>query len=410
MVFVIERLKRSTALAAAVLLLLASSAPLLAGQTASAYTLLGDREIKMSTSEGGATGVTHRADFDISTTGDVGGFVITFCENSPIIGDTSCVEPAGISLSATFANADAGTHDLSGWTASVGSHSDAGTANNTFFLTNATAVAMTGGDNIVFEMTSADNPTAVGTFYARIMTYETDTNANGYTLADPEAGGPIVDAGGIALSTAELITIEAKVQERITFCVFATDGALSYDGTDCNAVTDPVQLGDTNGVLDSSNPSITKDAKFNITTNASTGATIRMKGNTLETGSFSIDPAGDVTAGDGVAVASDPGSEQFGLCVYRDTGGGATGLTPTAPYDDVNCSGTTDGQGAGNDNSALFAFDETELSTSLYGDSVATKTAGDWSTGVAVFLGNVSNTTEPGIYTTTLDFIATGRY
>lgn len=400
MVFV-EKLRRPTALVVAVLFLVASAVPLLANRSASAYTLLGEREIRMSTSEASATGATYRADFDITTAGNLGGIVITFCEDSPIIGDTSCDMPTGLSLSATFANANAGTLDLSGWTAAVSNQSSTGTGDNTFTLTNTTPVTAAGTDSVSFEMTGVSNPDATGTFYARIMTYESAANATGYTLANPEAGGPIVDAGGIALSTADQITIEAKVQERITFCVYTS--ATNYDDCVVNA-DDPVILGDTNGVLSSSAPSIAKDAKYNITTNAGNGATIRMKGSTLESGSFSIDAIG------ATAVASDVNNvEQFGLCTYRDTGGGATGLTAVAPYNDGGCEGTTDGQGLGNDNSALFAFDTTEFA-STYGQSIATKDAGNFSTGVLVFLANINDVTEPGIYTTTLDFIATGRY
>jgi hypothetical protein len=248
------------------------------------------------------------------------------------------------------------------------------------------------------------------------MTYDTEAEAQGYTLADEEAGGPVVEAGGIALSTADLITVEAKVQERLTFCVYTS--AATY--TDCSGnATNPVILGDVNGVLSSTQPSISKDAKYNITTNAGNGATIRLKGDTLESGAFSIDAVGDATAGDGVPATYAASTELFGLCTYEDAGSTETGgITPTAEYDGgagTECSGTTDGQGAANDNSAEFTFflDGNPTGTAIdstYGDSIATKTAGDFSTGILVFLGGVDNTTEPGIYTTTLDFIATGRY
>jgi hypothetical protein len=181
-----------------------------------------------------------------------------------------------------------------------------------------------------------------------------------------------------------------------------TTAVPAYDQTDCSNLTDPVVLGDVNGVLDTISPSISKEAMYNITTNASAGATIRMKGDTLASGLFTINAIGDT------AVASNEGSEQFGMCTYLDAGS-AAGLTPQVPYNDAACVGTTQGQGATNDNDALFAFD-TANTTSTYGQAIAQKTAGDWSTGVLVFLGNVSNITEPGIYTTTLDFIATGRY
>ena len=402
----IEKLKRPTALVVAGLMLLASAAPILASRSASAYTLLGDREIRLSSSESGATAQTYRVDFEAATAANVGGIVVTFCADTPIIGDTSCTFPAGFDLTgAGVANQSANISTL----ATVTTLDEASTAGtNTVVISDASAVPVAAGGTVSYEITGVTNPTAVGTFYARIMTYESNTAATGYTLADNEAGGAIVDAGGIALSTADLITIEAKVQERITFCVH-TAAAPAYDQTDCGSVTNPVVLGDANGVLDSISPSVSKEAMYNITTNASTGATIRMKGDTLTSGSFTIDAIG------GTAATSTTNTEQFGFCNYRSTGGGVAGLTPTAPYDHANCPGTTQGQGTGNDNNALFAFDldnvdPEERVDGTYGDIIASKAAGDWSTGVLVFLGNITNTTEPGIYISTLDFVATGRY
>ncbi len=405
MVFV-ENLRRSTSLAAAALLLVASAVPLLAHRTASAYTLLGDREIRMETAVADATGVNYRVDFNLDGTQDVGGIVVTFCEGSPIIGDATCDVPTGFAIASNaFADGDQGLVDVSGFTAAVSNVATVGTADNVFTLT-GTPIAGASGD-VVFTLTNVTNPSAVNeSFYARIMVYADGADATAYTTADdPELTQDPQQAGGIALSTAEVITIEAKVQERITFCVFAiaTGDPVANDQTDCSQLLDPVVLGNDNGVLDSSLPSISREAMFNITTNASAGATVRMNGGTLETGSFSIAAIGDTAAG------YTANTEQFGLCVFSDPGAAETGgLTATAPYDSAACDGTIQGQGAINDNGATFAFHTDTAST--YGSPIAQKTAGDWSTGVLVFLGGVSNTTEPGIYTTTLDFVATGRY
>jgi hypothetical protein len=400
-------LRRQLSYAVVLLFLLASILPLLITRSASAYTLLGEREIRLSSSEASATATSYRVDFDLSTTGNIGGIVVTFCEGTPIIGDTTCVSPAGLSIASNaFTDGAVGDVNVSGWTAAVTSRVSSGSGDNTFTLTNAAPVAVTSDDNVVFTMTNVTNPSSVGTFYARIMTFGTEAHAQGYTVANPEDVGPMIDAGGIALSTADLITIQAKVQERITFCVHTTDDIdLDYDQTDCSTLADPVVLGDVNGVLDPNLPSVSKEAKYNITTNASAGATIRMKGDTLSTGPYDIAEIG------ASAASSSIGTEQFGMCTYRDTGS-ATGLTPSAPYNNGNCSTATQGQGAGVAGTAQFAFDTnaTTGTTSTYGQAIAQKTAGDWSTGILVFLGNVSNVTEPGIYTTTLDFIATGRY
>lgn len=412
MVFV-DKLRRSTSIAAAALLLVATAVPLLSVQTASAYQLLGQREIRMQSAVVDQAGLDYRVDFELSGATNIGGIVVTFCEGTPIIGDPTCETPGGFSIASNAFTGGNGTGgeegdvDMTGFTAAVSNvTSDVGTADNTFTLTNAAPVSGAGSDSVVFTLNNVTNPSLVNqSFYARIMVYETDAEATAYTTDnDPELTQTPAQAGGIALSTAEVITIEAKVQERITFCVFATDAVLAHDDTDCSSLTDPVILGDDNGVLSSVNPSISKDAKFNITTNASAGATIRMRGDTLTTGGFSIDTIGNT------AAAHSANTEQFGLCVYSDGGAAEpAGLNPIAPYDSGACAGTTQGQGPTNDNSALFAFHDDVIS-STYGSSLAQKDAGDWSTGVLVFLGGVSNVTEPGIYDTTLDFVATGRY
>ena len=405
MVFV-DKLRRSTSIAAAALLLVATAVPLLSVQTASAYQLLGQREIRMQSAVVDQAGLDYRVDFELSDATDVGGIVVTFCEGTPIIGDPDCVVPTGFNIASNTFSDDGGDVDVTGFTAAVSDVSTGGVGDNTFTLTNTTASSGVSGNNVTFVIEDVTNPSAVNeSFYARIMVYETDAEATAYTTDnDPELTQTPAQAGGIALSTAEVITIEAKVQERITFCVFATDGTLAHDDTDCSSLTDPVILGDDNGVLSSVNPSISKDAKFNITTNASAGATIRMRGDTLTTGGFSIDAIGNT------AAAHSANTEQFGLCVYSDGGAAEpAGLNPMVPYDSGACAGTTQGQGPTNDNSALFAFHDDVIS-STYGSSLAQKDAGDWSTGVLVFLGGVSNVTEPGIYDTTLDFVATGRY
>ena len=401
--FIIERLKRPSALAAIALLLLASLLPILSRQKVGAYTLPISREIKLSTSLASATNVTYRVAWQASASYTIKGIVVDFCSTSPIIGDT-CTKPAGFDVGTpTITN----LNGISGGTWASGAAS--ANSGRTLLLTDATGNALTASTtNVSFELTTATNPSASNTtFYARILTYINDTGANSPATYTDTSPGTTTEAGGIAMSTADQITVQSKVQERITFCIYTS--AANY--TNCTvSTTNPVILGDTNGVLSTTQPSINKTAKYNITTNASNGVTIRAKGTTLTSGSFTIDP---VAAGNSTGTTSSVGTEQFGVCTYRDTGGGTTGLTPSAPYNSANCSGTTAGQGAGNDNSANFGFDTTTSNDNwgtTYGDTIATKAAGDFSTGILVFLGNVSNTTEAGIYTTTLTFIATGNY
>lgn len=446
-----NKLRRPSALLLAGLLFLTTLVPLLSNHKAGAYQLLGPRQIKMQTSAVSATNVSYRVKFRIaSDASNLGGIVVTFCEgaDSPIINDTACTVPAGFDVSAATINgqtdgtniqddedgaplttADITTFDETGGSVQTEDLDDSGaTTENTVTISNSTAVTaanIDANDYVAFTINDVVNPSAVGTFYARIYTYTTEAAAQGYTLANPAVVGAPVDAGGIALSTAQQITITSKVQERLTFCVYASD-AVGYANNDCASKTSTgaIALGDTNGVLDPGGPFVDKAARYSITTNAASNAVVRAKGATLTSGAFTVDPIG---AGTAETDGDDDGNiEQFGFCNYEFAG---TGLSIDADYDGDNGTNTcldtfqTSGQDctgildptspscatANAANDVNFAFLTSEL-TSTYGSLIATKAPGAYSTGTLAFLGNIDNTTQAGIYTTTLTFIATGTY
>lgn len=402
-----EKLRRPKAIAAVLLLVVASAAPLFANDSAQAYGLLSQRKITMSDSTAQATDVTYEVSFNTATNGtDIQGVVVDFCSNSPIIGET-CTAPAGFDTNES--NLALNSTGVTGFSL------DAATTANKIVLTRASGTGITANTNVVITLGTGaandgiTNPDAANTtFYARILIFNTQAGATSYTSAVPGSEPPLVDAGGIALSTAAQITVTSKVQEKLTFCVYTS--AANY--ADCTGVSGTaVTLGDENGVLDTTGPYVDKTTKYNIATNASVDAAIRIKGETLQTGSFDIEEIG------ATAASSNPGSEQFGFCTYTDAGSAdAATLIPDAPYSNANCNTTTQTAGltggTGGVGSAQFAFDNnnTDGTTSTYGDLFATKSAGDFSTGIIALMGNIANTTEAGIYTTTLTFIATGTY
>ncbi len=394
------QLKRSTCILLAAVLVVATALPLLIRQKAHAYGLPTSRSVQMSSSKQADTAVTYTVTFTTATAGTIKSMVFDFCQNSPIINDT-CTAPSGFSVgtptvSGFFINA---VSQAAGWTFASAN------TNRTLTFTNATGVAVLANQVITFNLTTATNPNNTNTtFYSRILTYPNSAGADSAATypATGSGGGPGVgnafDAGGVAMSTTNQINITSKVQERLTFCV--------YTGATCAAGGNAVNLGDTNGVLDPAGPYVDKTTTYDVSTNATGGATLRLKGDTLKNGAFSINAAG------ASAVASSAGTEQFGLCNYQSSG---SGLTTVSPYNNASCSTTSQSAGTGTTGgvgSAQFAFD-TNASTgtlSTYGQSFATKAAGTTSTGKIAFLGNISSTTQAGIYTTTLTFIATGVY
>lgn len=414
-----DKLRRPSALAASAVLLLASLVPLLSQNKVGAYGLLQDRKITMSSSADGSLAagqdVTYEAVFEVATdTSNIGGIVIDFCSDSPILGDT-CTAPTGFDLDEANLAFSVSGSTLGAITMTLDATA---TTANKLVLNHATDFDPPAAEVITVTLGTAaandgvDNPeNSNTTFYARIVTFTTAAGADAYTSTVPGNEPPVIDAGGIALSTAAQITVTSKVQERLVFCVYADEADPEYANNDCTSKQGTsVLLGDDNGVLDPAGVYVSKAARYSVTTNAAGSAVIRAKGGTLTSGAFTIDAFGDT------ANTSTPGTEEFGFCTYQELGSGMTIDTlydgDSAGNTSTACTGTTDTAGTGTpggDNAAAFAFDVANLS-STYGDDIATKPAGSFSTGSLVFAGNISNTTEAGIYTSVMTFIATGTY
>ncbi len=336
------------------------------------------RSITMSNSSITGTNVEYKAGFVVTTTGNIGGVVIDFCSNDPIIGDT-CTAPTGF-------NTNKATTTVSGQTgAGLGTlavDTTNSTANKLILTTTAasvsatTAVTISIGDGTTNGFT---NPTsAAGSFYARIYTYATTAAAQGHNTNSPSG---YVDYGGIALSTAAVINITAKVQETLSFCVYKTT---------CG--DDPsFTIGHTVGtatVIDSSVID-TSDTNFSIATNANGGAAIRMKGDTLKSGANDIDAAG-------VSNTFVAGTENFGVRVSA-TG---TNITATSPYN-----------GAAGVYSLVVTGGGTNDITSTFGGQVAALSAPvNSSVSTIRFAATASNTTPAGTYTAAEQLIATGTF
>ncbi len=394
---ILHKFKRPSYLLASGVMALSAIAPVLINATANAYGLVGSRSIELSSSAQAATDVNYLVSFTTASTSNLGGIVIDFCDNSPIIGDSCTTGANSLNINKATLAISAVTAALT--TAGFAKDTTNSTATKLVYTTATPITSLAASTALTFTLGGAGasdgvtNPnTSNTTFYGRILTYTTAAGATGYVPGTP---GAVVDAGGIALSTANQITVTSKVQERLTFCVY-TAGTCAGGGS-------AVSLGDTNGVLDPAGPYVDKNTKYDVATNASQGASIRLKGDTLKAGAFSINAAG------ASAVASSAGTEQFGFCTYTTAG---TNLTPAAPYNNAGCSGTTQSAGTatpGGATGASFALDTANTNTT-YGQIFANATAGPSSSGDIAFLGNVSNTTEAAIYQTTLTFIATGIY
>ena len=367
---------------------------------ASAFGQVTTRSIEISSSVVSATSVSYLVTFNPATAGTLGGIDLDFCTD-PIIGD-SCTVPTGFTTTAspTLLAAPSGFSTSTGsWGVTVNA------GHNLVYLTNATAQTETGiSTAISFTIQGITNPSTLGSFYARILTWDTQAHANAYTSGGTPGAG-IVDAGGIALSTTAQITITSKVQESITFCVYTS----TYDSGACTGTGNAVTLGNGNGILSTIGSYTDLSTKYDIQTNALHNVTIRFTGAPLTSGSNIIENS--TLSGTGstaaTAYASTAGTAQFGLYTYEATG---TTITPASTYSGTGPTAcNTAASGYNLASTAIFGFNIASAA-STYGDTLATVTPGATAEGIVGFLGNISNSTPAGVYTSTLTFIATGAY
>ncbi|MEK7152596.1 MAG: hypothetical protein AAB834_01505 [Patescibacteria group bacterium] len=337
----------------------------------------------------GTNGSKTRHTFDFTTSGaSVGSIEFLYC-TTPLPG-TTCTAPTGMDASTVTT---VGGTSATGWT--LGTAGDAPTASRIRITHTAGAIATvnfafgtgTGGATDHIKNPTSDN----STFFVRLTTFS-DT-----------AWTTTVDQGSVANSTAQQIDITAKVQETLNFSVGAPDsGSVPAPGGSCTAFSDDgaLPLGDvTDGTL-SFTQAYDAHSYFRVSTNANGGTIIYYSGDTLKSG------ANDINAIGASAAASDVGAEQFGLAIdSSDTQSGNghsfTSLTATTPYDDG--AGTiTDG------GTASFAFNAASLTTPIQVASASGTVTCD--TGSVRYIGNISTTTPPGIYTTTISYLATPTY
>lgn len=357
---------------------------------------------------GSGANVTYRVTFKAATSYTLRGVVLDFCDgtSTPIIGDNTCTAPTSFTVGATPTTDTTDYTVGASTTTGLGAGWGASSINSgqTLVLTNATGAALTAGTGYTFAISGVTNPSDKGTFYARLITYTSSTvGISTYTHADP---GTYQDFGGFALATNDLVSVTAKVQETLTFCVSGL-----YSGApppNCGATAVPaITLG--HGTNNTLGPDlIDQQPIFSITsTNAMNGLVIRMR-SALACGGLSMDAGatcGIPAVGSGASTWSvmTAGTAAFGM--YCHDGSGGTGT--------LNCDDNYIDRGA-SPNPSTFGMDTATVGdnvTSTYGDIIVRSTAPvNNQLNQYDFAATASNTTPAGIYSTNLAMIATGTF
>jgi hypothetical protein len=220
-----------------------------------------------------------------------------------------------------------------------------------------------------YTFTNVINPTGPPhKFYAQLSTY-----------ASSDATGTQVDFGSIASSTAEQVGIATQVPPILIFCT------AQNIPTDCTNLTAPnfVELDD----LASEEPRYTSSQMFAYT-NARNGYSIVVKGRTMTSGIYEIDPMTTPSV-------SLPGTSQFGINL-------ATNTDPNVGDDPV-------GPGYNITLNPDYSMPDQYLFND--GDIVATSSGVTLDKKFTVsYVINSPQDQHPGVYSTTLTFICTGGF
>jgi hypothetical protein len=277
--------KRTANIVLAAVLAASALIPILLSANASAFAQMTERQITMDTSEAAATDVVYTVTFKPATTGVIRGIIIDFCDG-PIVG-TACTTVGGVAGINTN-ETTIGVYNESGAGFSTGWAVDTGESSTTkLVLEDAAGTSVTAGTAISFDLGNGtsgdgiDNPSGTGSFYARILTVAAVADDDSYDSTITGATNPpaaTVDAGGVALSTADQLTINARVQEVLQFCVGTLDAASANDCTDISETVVDI------GVVQAGSVSISpvsavqggnnRNGLAMIRTNAVNGATI----------------------------------------------------------------------------------------------------------------------------------------
>jgi hypothetical protein len=265
--------------------------PMMLG-TASAAQLT-TRKIELQSSQPGFAGqnIYHELTFNAGSSTAIGSMVLTYCL-TPL---GTCVAPTGIDFTTNGVALGTTTTDqtingtVPGNTYAIDVTGTAGvdaTSANALFIASTSANAITSGQTVKLRFVNIENPTVStfgdttpanlqpdNIFFVRMATYNTTSY------------GTAIDDGVVAGAIEPLITVSARVQEILNFCVANTsvnDGATTNPGADCSAITGTtgssidlgVVDGTTAGAVSPDTDGNSKNGIFMIRTNAVNGSVV----------------------------------------------------------------------------------------------------------------------------------------
>lgn len=329
---------------------------LLAGMTRpTSANILFNRSVSISSAVPSAV-TTEDFQFDVPSASNLGSIVFEYCSNSPSF-YASCAVPVGLDVSAA---------NLTSQTGNTGFSIDtADSTANKIVLSRAAVPGIIA--HSTYSFSNITNPSlASPSIFVKISTY---SSTNG--------SGPFNDTGGVAFAIQNIFSVGAFVPPFLELCVGLTVSP------DCSTINgDSIDL----GILSSQHAN-TGQSQFSTATNDPNGYVVYALGNTMTSGNHII-PSLSLPA------ASFPGTAQFGINlranllppVGQDPIGVGTGV-PTADYNVPN----------------KFTFNP--------GDAItASPLTTNYNRMTVSYLVNVPANQPPGVYATTITYVATVQF
>ena len=338
----------------AVSLVLLAGGGLLGSLLLAASNDLLSRSVKLSDSRATAT-ATYKFSFQPPGLDTIQTIAFEFCANDPMVG-ASCTPPAGF---------DASAATLVDQTGDVG-FSISGQSNANKLIIDRSPLASDGQPSS-YTFDGLVNPSSNGSYYLRISTYPDSTNSGLGTYN-----------GGLAFAINDAVGLTAVVPPYLQFCV-----GITIAGYTCDDVQgDYVNFGEF-----SSRQASQGSTQMLAATNAKDGYNIRVLGNTLTSGTNFI-PA--LSSND----VSRPGVSQFGMNLR----------TNSAPQGGLAVSGPGAGQ-------PVASYDTTNFFQFNSGDVVAASVLPDEARKYTTsYIVNIQKGQAPGVYVSTLTYVALGSY
>lgn len=314
------------------------------------------RSLFMNSALPGVT-TSYKVSLDYMTPEPVGSVDLLFCYNP--IPYEPCVTPAGLDVSNAVLSQQTGETGFSISTQST----------NHIVLTRSPTMIAGPGSASSYTFENIVNPTDISqAFSIRLRSH-----------ASTDATGPLIDFGSVRGKVTNAIVLETQVPPMLIFCL-AGQVEDNCAGTNDNYYTDMGELSPTS--------TLTAQSEMAVGTNATAGFVITANGAPMAAGTSVIE-------GLAIPTESRPGTNQFGINLVQNTtpvvGSDPEGTWLNAvPYADY-----------GIPNRYKF----------VSGDPVA------YSPNVSLmkkftisYIVNSSEDLRPGVYTTTVTFVASGRF